>query len=116
MWRARFGGEEFVLLLPGCDKHTTAPAFERPPQYDPGDGRAACVAIHWTDHCFPGCGYVSGGRQRGGCADPGSGSAMYTAKRSGRNRVVLAGATGAGSESVAGELDDDNDTILTCVE
>lgn len=86
----RFGGEEFVILLPEMDRFEAKDTAERlrslisnTPQ-PLGDGRTAPLTISVGISVFP----DNGTDSRALCAA--ADRAMYQAKTSGRNRVVLA--------------------------
>lgn len=86
----RFGGEEFVILLPEMDRNEASETAERlrsliseTPQ-PLGDGRTVPLTISIGVSVFPGNGADSG--MLCAAAD----KAMYQAKSNGRNQVVLA--------------------------
>lgn len=87
----RYGGEEFVLLLPDCDKHAAAARAEailggfRALEVSRGSQIIGSVTASFGVAAYPTDGADSEVLFK--AAD----RAMYVAKRSGRNRVVLAG-------------------------
>jgi diguanylate cyclase (GGDEF)-like protein len=95
----RFGGEEFVIVLPGCEEAGARAAAERL--------RAAIAAtpmsageVDLTVTCS--LGVASGTARRGWDRDrllSAADSALYRAKSAGRNRVELADGDGPGGEA-----------------
>ncbi len=86
---ARYGGEEFVVLLPATDSAAARAVAERIRRAVAGtafvlpDGRELVVAVSIGLACYPEC--ASGIEEMLLRAD----QALYTAKATGRNRVVL---------------------------
>jgi len=85
----RWGGEEFLLLVPGIDEETSSKIGQRildriRKHHDPKAGRAT-VSVGSAMH-YPG----SDGRRTIKAAD----DALYQAKRSGRDRLVVAHQSG----------------------
>jgi diguanylate cyclase (GGDEF)-like protein len=76
---ARYGGEEFVLLLPNCPLDRARQVIERLRETIPADETCSAGIAMWDGEETPEA-LVSR-------AD----SALYRAKREGRNRSVLAG-------------------------
>jgi diguanylate cyclase (GGDEF)-like protein len=90
-WLGRYGGEEFLIVLPGCDESNTLKSAERIRQ------RVASEPISYQDHLVPvtlSLGAVV--YTPVVAADPAAllhpaDQALYACKRNGRNRVELAG-------------------------
>jgi two-component system, cell cycle response regulator len=91
----RYGGEEFLVVLPGCDESGGLAHAERlresiggePIQTSAGELAVTCsLGLSWTGDMEP-----SATRELLSLAD----SALYTAKRTGRNRVALLVAGGS---------------------
>jgi diguanylate cyclase (GGDEF)-like protein len=84
----RYGGEEFLVVLPGCDATATAGIAERlrtliggtPVPVDPAPVTVT-ASLGWT--VYPGRGDF-----RGETLVQTADRALYEAKRAGRNRVV----------------------------
>ena len=89
---ARYGGEEFCIVMPGVEKQTAVDIIERirkslsdtPFLYEK-EGLNLTITSS-----FGVSGYPEDGATRDGLIEK-SDAAMYTAKRTGRNRVVLYG-------------------------
>lgn len=84
----RYGGEEFLVILPGCDQETAerrAETIRQSVQTPPivVDGRALDVTISFGATCIMGAD-MTGSQRAIQLAD----NALYEAKRSGRNRTV----------------------------
>jgi len=98
---ARYGGEEFVVVLPRTDLRGALEVAERIRQSAEeaarAEGEATQVTLSIGLSCYPACGGTADGLLRE--ADV----ALYTAKRSGRNRVAAAAplpvTAGRGGES-----------------
>jgi len=75
---ARYGGEEFAVLLPDCDANTGLKVAERLRNAMPGHVSASIGLAQWN------------GTEDGGSLLQHADEALYQAKCSGRNRVVLA--------------------------
>lgn len=94
---ARVGGEEFVVVLPECDARIAAEVAERvrgklaeqPVPVDDDQTVAVTVSI--------GCATAYGAGESGEALLKRADDALYRAKNTGRNRVELAKADGAGS-------------------
>jgi len=96
---ARYGGEEFVIVLPSTGKKNAALVGEkirRTVEAFPFDGRQSQPAGKVTISMGI-AGYPEDGQQRASLIQSAD-EAMYRAKKSGRNRVCLAGVK-SGSES-----------------
>jgi len=96
----RFGGEEFILILPGADKEMAFAAAENVRRliaehhFDAGaDQPLGCLSISGGVAACPEDGSESGGLLRS--AD----EALYAAKRAGRNRVMRSVARYLGAEA-----------------
>jgi diguanylate cyclase (GGDEF)-like protein len=88
----RYGGEEFVLILPGSNAFGAKLAAERlrkvlekSPIAVPGEPLTITASFGVASVCGPGCG--RSGKELLERAD----AALYAAKRNGRNRVVMDG-------------------------
>lgn len=84
----RYGGEEFLVILPGCDEHYTHSQAERMRETIAGSQLTVPGASITLTGSF-GCTSIT----RGGEFDPDwlvrvADQALYSAKRDGRNRVV----------------------------
>ena len=75
---ARFGGEEFVAILPGCDLQTASEIVDRLRAATPGRESCSAGVVEWVLHEHPDV-LISR-------AD----TALYDAKRAGRHRTVAA--------------------------
>lgn len=86
---ARWGGEEFLVLLPGLDADRAVDVVERIRQH------ISCRPVIWGEHSLP-VALSFGVAIKQGDEDPDSlvsraDIALYQAKRQGRSRTVLAG-------------------------
>src|SRR5581483_5485815 len=95
----RYGGEEFLVVLPGCDESGSVTQAERlresigtqPIATSAGEITVTCsVGLSWCAGIEP-----SSTKELLRCAD----DALYSAKRSGRNRVVVHSPESAKRES-----------------
>jgi diguanylate cyclase (GGDEF)-like protein len=77
---ARFGGEEFMIIVPGCDLDAAASIVERLRSVTPGGESCSAGVVEWTPSEHP---EVLVARADG---------ALYEAKRAGRNRTVATSA------------------------
>src|SRR5690606_18203525 len=94
---ARWGGEEFVVVLPGISAESAIPVVERI-----RDGLRAALASGAVPSSTVSCGLsdphrVEGCQDGGGQAD----AARLLAKRSGRNRIELARRADGGTPDAA---------------
>ncbi|MFO0930689.1 MAG: GGDEF domain-containing protein [Gemmataceae bacterium] len=84
----RYGGEEFLILLPGCDRESTVKVCERVRRLiaeQPADHDGMRVAVTLSVGCAVSTdAHLATARQLLCAAD----DALYAAKRAGRNRVV----------------------------
>ena len=80
---ARYGGEEFVAILPGCDLAAASEVVERLRTATPGGESCSAGVVEWVLNEHP---EILVSR-----AD----TAMYEAKRTGRDRTVAAPRRGA---------------------
>ena len=76
---ARFGGEEFSLILPGCDLDEAALLVERLRAGMPGEESCSAGIAEWD------------GNETAGALIGRADAALYQAKRAGRDRAVTAG-------------------------
>ena len=79
----RFGGEEFAVILPGCDASEARTVIERVRAVTPAGETCSAGIAEWDGHESPGTLYAR--------AD----AALYAAKGAGRDRTELAGARAA---------------------
>ena len=84
---ARLGGEEFGLILPGCSAHDAERLAEEVRRNVEQESQHWDCAITVSVGVATGLGNVVDGAQLVQTAD----EALYTAKRSGRNRVAVSG-------------------------
>ena len=86
----RYGGEEFLLILPGCDKHAAESQAERLRS----DLESAAIAIGETNlnitASFGVTAMIVNGNAEANAVLRTADEAMYKAKQQGRNRVVFA--------------------------
>lgn len=82
---ARYGGEEFAIVLPNCASEGALTVVERVRAAVAAAGTVATVTV--SAGIATACGEAADGERLMAAAD----TALYTSKRTGRNRVTVAG-------------------------
>lgn len=98
----RYGGEEFLVVLPGCDEFCTASQAERMRMAISNEPIVIEERVHKLTASFGACCFTPGIAATGESLIRTADDALYTAKHQGRNQVVVASCKVIEMPSLAG--------------